>query len=559
MVDSMLQVRARDCASAGSRIIKHGQANHAPCLPACHRYQPRWQLAHRGVAPPRYGHADTTPASSAPLQLSNVEVITSYLFGSKDGAKALPVAKALEEDLAGGWGWQQPGQGSGRCLEPSPTIRAAHAVPLLLPWVTCRPWRRATQQGATAQVASLLFVWPLWPAWQGDGIKMLLPAVRAPPQATPMPASRAWSRSTRPGWPPTASASWQTTGARWACSAHAGPALCMPPPPAARTLICLPRRRSRLAWASHPRTLPYSPASHRRFARRPPCSTFAEQRAAALGQTLEGVLNTELEGLESDAEARRCGARPGGQPVPSQAGAPGSCRGETHPGPLPCSSRRCPHWGAASPYPHLLGAYPISWRLCTPTAGGGARCGNSPLRQRRRLPRAARRLIQRRRWWLWRPSTPRPPVRGRAGPSAAWRPPAAAPQAVFAGSCAASPYLRSTQGSGEIRLVQPCCGGERGRQIFDTCLAAGLRCTAGGLCLLTSPPSPCARLFHAAEVMLEEEVREAVISTAGTAAGEAPPAAAPRATRPRAGSVPPLRAPPPPFSVPCHAPRRAAL
>ncbi|KAL4458908.1 hypothetical protein ABPG75_013773 [Micractinium tetrahymenae] len=34
------------------------------------------------------------------LQLSNVEVITSYLFGSKDGARALPVAKALE-DLAG--------------------------------------------------------------------------------------------------------------------------------------------------------------------------------------------------------------------------------------------------------------------------------------------------------------------------------------------------------------------------------------------------------------------------------------------------------------------------
>lgn len=33
--------------------------------------------------------------------------------------------------------------------------------------------------------------------------------------------------------------------------------------------------------------------------------SFAEARAAALGQTLDGVLNTELEGLDSDAEARR--------------------------------------------------------------------------------------------------------------------------------------------------------------------------------------------------------------------------------------------------------------
>ena len=41
---------------------------------------------------------------------------------------------------------------------------------------------------------------------------------------------------------------------------------------------------------------------------RPRCcrSAFAEARAAALGQTLDGVLNTELEGLGSDAEARRC-------------------------------------------------------------------------------------------------------------------------------------------------------------------------------------------------------------------------------------------------------------
>ncbi len=37
------------------------------------------------------------------------------------------------------------------------------------------------------------------------------------------------------------------------------------------------------------------------------CSLFAEARAAALGQTLDGVLNTELEGLDSDAEARRWG------------------------------------------------------------------------------------------------------------------------------------------------------------------------------------------------------------------------------------------------------------
>jgi len=38
------------------------------------------------------------------LQLSNVDVITSYLFGSKD-AKAMPVAKRLEEEIAGGWMW----------------------------------------------------------------------------------------------------------------------------------------------------------------------------------------------------------------------------------------------------------------------------------------------------------------------------------------------------------------------------------------------------------------------------------------------------------------------
>ena len=36
------------------------------------------------------------------------------------------------------------------------------------------------------------------------------------------------------------------------------------------------------------------------------CRAFAEQRAAALGQTLEGVLSTEPEGLGSDPEARRC-------------------------------------------------------------------------------------------------------------------------------------------------------------------------------------------------------------------------------------------------------------
>lgn len=45
---------------------------------------------------------------------------------------------------------------------------------------------------------------------------------------------------------------------------------------------------------------------HQHSARRPR-SVFAEARAAALGQTLDGVLNTELEGLDSDAEARRCG------------------------------------------------------------------------------------------------------------------------------------------------------------------------------------------------------------------------------------------------------------
>ena len=37
------------------------------------------------------------------MQLSNVDVITGYLFGSKDPSRALPVAKALEEELAGGW------------------------------------------------------------------------------------------------------------------------------------------------------------------------------------------------------------------------------------------------------------------------------------------------------------------------------------------------------------------------------------------------------------------------------------------------------------------------
>lgn len=35
------------------------------------------------------------------------------------------------------------------------------------------------------------------------------------------------------------------------------------------------------------------------------CREFAEARAAALGQTLDSVLNTELQGLDSDAEARR--------------------------------------------------------------------------------------------------------------------------------------------------------------------------------------------------------------------------------------------------------------
>lgn len=35
------------------------------------------------------------------LQLSNVDVITSYLFGSKDSARSMPVAKALEAELTG--------------------------------------------------------------------------------------------------------------------------------------------------------------------------------------------------------------------------------------------------------------------------------------------------------------------------------------------------------------------------------------------------------------------------------------------------------------------------
>lgn len=39
---------------------------------------------------------------SAP-QLSNVEVITAYLFGKQDSGKLLPVAKQLDEELSGGW------------------------------------------------------------------------------------------------------------------------------------------------------------------------------------------------------------------------------------------------------------------------------------------------------------------------------------------------------------------------------------------------------------------------------------------------------------------------
>jgi hypothetical protein len=35
------------------------------------------------------------------------------------------------------------------------------------------------------------------------------------------------------------------------------------------------------------------------------CRSFAEQRAAALGETLDGLVNAELEGLGSDAGARR--------------------------------------------------------------------------------------------------------------------------------------------------------------------------------------------------------------------------------------------------------------
>ena len=41
------------------------------------------------------------------VQLSNVEVITAYLFGKQDSGKLLPVAKQFEEEMAGGWvgGW----------------------------------------------------------------------------------------------------------------------------------------------------------------------------------------------------------------------------------------------------------------------------------------------------------------------------------------------------------------------------------------------------------------------------------------------------------------------
>lgn len=40
-----------------------------------------------------------------PLQLSNVEVITAYLFGKQDSGKLLPVAKKFEEEMAGGCCW----------------------------------------------------------------------------------------------------------------------------------------------------------------------------------------------------------------------------------------------------------------------------------------------------------------------------------------------------------------------------------------------------------------------------------------------------------------------
>lgn len=46
---------------------------------------------------------------SPPTQLSNVEVITAYLFGSKGDGKALPVARQFDEDMAGGW----PGRAAG--------------------------------------------------------------------------------------------------------------------------------------------------------------------------------------------------------------------------------------------------------------------------------------------------------------------------------------------------------------------------------------------------------------------------------------------------------------
>lgn len=100
-------------------------------------------------------------------QLSNVEVITSYLFGSKDGAKALPVAKALEEDLAGG-------QAGARGVPAAVQLRA--------PIITF------TRGAFSAWSDQTLSAHPHpTPPHRTPNTH-----TNSPGQATPMPASRAW-------------------------------------------------------------------------------------------------------------------------------------------------------------------------------------------------------------------------------------------------------------------------------------------------------------------------------------------------------------------------------
>ena len=43
-----------------------------------------------------------SPQPPAP-QLSNVEVITAYLFGKPGSGQVLPVQRQFDEDMAGGW------------------------------------------------------------------------------------------------------------------------------------------------------------------------------------------------------------------------------------------------------------------------------------------------------------------------------------------------------------------------------------------------------------------------------------------------------------------------